>query len=119
MTLLSDLPVAAAFLIETDPQFEGDSAQILKSEAGMQVSQSLLAELNALPAGDTITAQEFDAVQKAVAVKTGQKGKALFMPIRVAITGRAHGPELKKVVPLLGKSKVLARISKTTELAGR
>jgi hypothetical protein len=36
-----------------------------------------------------------------VKVRTGQKGKALFHPIRVALTGRAEGPELDLAVPAI------------------
>jgi len=35
---------------------------------------------------------------------TGQKGKSLFMPIRVAVTGSTHGPELKDLIPLLDRA---------------
>jgi glutamyl-tRNA synthetase len=41
---------------------------------------------------------------------TGRKGKALFMPLRVALTGVEHGPELKALLPLIGRSRVLARL---------
>lgn len=47
---------------------------------------------------------------KAVAGQTGRKGKALFMPIRKALTGMEHGPELSKLLPLLGKQKVEERL---------
>ena len=47
---------------------------------------------------------------KAIAAQTGRKGKALFMPLRLALTGREHGPELKAVLPLLGRAEVLARL---------
>ncbi len=33
--------------------------------------------------------------------KTGRKGKALFMPLRKALTGAAHGPDMKRLLPLL------------------
>ncbi|MCZ8261072.1 MAG: glutamate--tRNA ligase [Beijerinckiaceae bacterium] len=46
----------------------------------------------------------------ALQAKTGRKGKALFMPLRQALTGRDHGPELKAVLPLLGRSAVLSRL---------
>lgn len=42
--------------------------------------------------------------------KTGRKGKALFMPLRKALTAREHGPELKIILPLLGKEKVEKRL---------
>jgi glutamyl-tRNA synthetase len=46
----------------------------------------------------------------AIQARTGRKGKALFMPLRQALTGREHGPELKAVLPLLGRSAVLSRL---------
>ena len=33
--------------------------------------------------------------------KTGRKGKGLFMPLRKAVTGQAHGPDMSDVMPLL------------------
>ncbi|QNK58458.1 glutamate--tRNA ligase [Paenibacillus sp. PAMC21692] len=47
---------------------------------------------------------------KTVQKDTGHKGKALFMPIRAAITGQTHGPDLNQSIVLLGKPKVLARL---------
>ncbi|MCA0405113.1 MAG: glutamate--tRNA ligase [Proteobacteria bacterium] len=47
---------------------------------------------------------------KAVSAATGRKGKELFMPLRLALTGREHGPELKAVLPLLSRDEVLARL---------
>lgn len=40
---------------------------------------------------------------------TGRKGKALFMPLRLALTGLASGPELADLLPLLGREGTLAR----------
>ena len=41
---------------------------------------------------------------------TGRKGKALFHPLRLALTGREHGPELKHLLPLLGRERAYARL---------
>lgn len=41
---------------------------------------------------------------------TGRKGKALFMPIRKALTAMEHGPELKQLLPLIGREKALKRL---------
>lgn len=41
---------------------------------------------------------------------TGRKGKALFHPLRLALTGREHGPELKHLLPLLGRERALERL---------
>lgn len=41
---------------------------------------------------------------------TGRKGRALFMPLRQALTGMDHGPEMATLLPLIGKTKVLQRL---------
>lgn len=41
--------------------------------------------------------------------KTGRKGRALFMPLRLALTGREQGPELADLLPLLGREGTLVR----------
>jgi glutamyl-tRNA synthetase len=46
---------------------------------------------------------------RAVREATGAKGKALFQPLRLALTGRAHGPELKVLLPLIGRARAMAR----------
>ena len=50
----------------------------------------------------------------AVKEATGAKGKALFLPLRLALTGREHGPELKTLLPLIGRERALARLSGRT-----
>ncbi len=45
-----------------------------------------------------------------VKVETGAKGRALFMPLRLALTGRDHGPELAQLLPLIGRHKADARL---------
>jgi glutamyl-tRNA synthetase len=41
---------------------------------------------------------------------TGKKGKELFMPLRLALTGLEHGPELGKILPLLGREEIIKRL---------
>jgi glutamyl-tRNA synthetase len=42
--------------------------------------------------------------------KTGRKGKELFMPLRLAITGEAHGADMSGLVQLIGRDRVMARL---------
>ncbi|MEM6666127.1 MAG: glutamate--tRNA ligase, partial [Pseudomonadota bacterium] len=42
---------------------------------------------------------------------TGAKGRRLFMPLRLALTGQSHGPELAGLLPLIGPRKVAARLA--------
>jgi len=49
----------------------------------------------------------------AVSAALGTRGRALYHPLRLALTGREHGPELKKLLPLIGRAKTLARLKGT------
>jgi glutamyl-tRNA synthetase len=46
----------------------------------------------------------------AVKEATGVKGRALFQPLRLALTAREHGPELKQLLPLIGRERAVARL---------
>jgi len=43
--------------------------------------------------------------------KTGRKGKALFLPLRLALTGRDHGPDMAALLPLIGRERALERLA--------
>lgn len=47
---------------------------------------------------------------RAVTEATGAKGRALFHPLRLALTGRENGPEMKSLLPLIGRERALARL---------
>jgi len=46
----------------------------------------------------------------AIKSSTGRKGKELFQPLRLALTAREHGPEMKEFLPLIGRARALARL---------
>lgn len=75
----------------TEPEFLAEAAACLPDE----------------PFDETSWSRWIGAIQ----ARTGRKGKALFMPLRLALTGRETGPELKAVLPLLGRSAVLSRLA--------
>ena len=56
-------------------------------------------------------AETWSAWTNAVKAATGAKGKALFHPLRMALTGVEAGPELKAMLPLIGRERALARLS--------
>ncbi len=43
--------------------------------------------------------------------ETGRKGKALFLPLRLALTGRDHGPDMAALLPLIGRERALERLA--------
>jgi glutamyl-tRNA synthetase len=68
---------------------------------------SAAAEL--LPKGP-LDAASWSAFTNAVKEKTGAKGKALFMPLRQALTGLDHGPEMAALFPLIGEERARKRL---------
>lgn len=80
--------------------------------AGEQVPNVLKAFYEQMEQLATFDSDHIKAAIKAVQKETGQKGKNLFMPIRVAVTGQTHGPELPEVIRLLGKETVMSRLEK-------
>ncbi|SDE08346.1 glutamate--tRNA ligase [Rhodospira trueperi] len=54
----------------------------------------------------------------ALKAATGRKGKGLFMPLRLALTGLDHGPELAALLPLIGRSRAAGRLERAAAAAG-
>lgn len=80
---------------------------ILKEEQVPEVLQVFADKLIHL---DDFNKDSIKAEIKATQKETGHRGKRLFMPIRVATTGQAHGPELPMAIELLGKETILKRL---------
>ncbi|WP_267434641.1 glutamate--tRNA ligase [Sphingomonas sp. GM_Shp_1] len=51
------------------------------------------------------------ALTAALKDATGRKGKALFLPLRLALTGRAQGPDMAALLPLIGRERTIARLN--------
>lgn len=63
-----------------------------------------------------LTAMEWDAqiwqaLTAALKQTSGRKGKALFLPLRQALTGRDHGPEMAALLPLIGRDAASERLA--------
>jgi glutamyl-tRNA synthetase len=65
--------------------------------------------LEALPPGP-LEAVHWKPWTEAIKIATGAKGRALFMPLRLALTGREHGPELAPLLPLMGRERIERRL---------
>lgn len=107
-TLLSDLPQAAQLFLESTPQLEPEAKVALNESTANAVVDAMVSELKS--GSGPLMVEEVDALPKKVSGKSGVKGKALYMPMRAAVTGKVHGPELKLILPILGRETVLKRI---------
>ena len=57
------------------------------------------------------TAETWGAWTAAVKAATGRKGRDLFHPLRLALTGAEQGPEMKALLPLIGRGRTVERLS--------
>jgi glutamyl-tRNA synthetase len=105
---LDQVPGRLALLFSASPDAALADAAIraeLSAEGARAVVRALAEELAAAPRLDR---DRFRAAANAVKARTGQKGKSLFHPIRLALTGRAEGPELDLIVPAIDRGAELA-----------
>jgi len=74
----------------------------------------MLAKAAELLPAEPYTGESWSLWTKALAAATGRKGRALYHPLRLALTGRENGPELAKLFPLIGRARALARLKGET-----
>ena len=103
---LEEIPDRLAFLFAFDVQeaLRRPAVAELLQEAG---AREVIAALAAAIEGPLPDREAFRAMANKVKEKTGQKGKALFHPIRIALTGESGGPELDLAVPAIDRGALL------------
>ncbi|PAE36955.1 glutamate--tRNA ligase [Bacillus sp. 7884-1] len=109
MSFGAEIVELSDMFFKEEAEYEEDAKEVLTGETVPEVLKAFAEELEKL---DNFKAGEIKAAMKAVQKSTGQKGKNLFMPIRAAVSGQTHGPDLPQAIELLGKGKVLNRIQK-------
>ncbi|MPN41747.1 Glutamate--tRNA ligase [bioreactor metagenome] len=63
-----------------------------------------------LQALEEVTVGEIKPLLKQITKELKLGGKLVYMPIRIALTGQMHGPELYDIIPLLGRENVFKRL---------
>lgn len=87
----------APVIADEDKDYTAQAAKLLSEGDGARISED-----------------DWGALIYDLKDKTDRKGKQLFMPLRLALTARTDGPELPKVVELLGRDRVLKRLNGET-----
>ena len=106
--LLTDAPRLAEPILNGGEPADDEARDVMAQE-------TVPALLEALRAGFADGPWERDALKgviKTAGKTAGAKGKNLFMPLRVKLTGACHGPDLVGIIHLLGREEVLARLSR-------
>jgi len=71
----------------------------------------MLQVFNDMVQENELTDEFLGKIFKNVQKETGNKGKNLYMPIRIALTGQNHGPDMKATMSILGKELIEKRIN--------
>ncbi|RNC62759.1 MAG: Glutamate--tRNA ligase [Candidatus Dichloromethanomonas elyunquensis] len=87
-----------------------EAAAILKAETIPSVLELFGKKVMIADPLDSAAAKQ---ILKEIAKELTLKGKDVFMPVRIALTGQMHGPDLDRIIALLGKENVMARLRQT------
>ncbi|TCP24140.1 glutamyl-tRNA synthetase /glutamate--tRNA(Gln) ligase [Scopulibacillus darangshiensis] len=104
----SEIVELTELFFRDDITYNEEAMAILNEEQVPEVLKTFSEELQSL---EVWTPEDIKKKIKATQKATAQKGKKLFMPIRVATTGQMHGPELPQSIALLGKDTVVSRLN--------
>lgn len=108
MSFGAEIVELSAQFFNDDIEYDEEAKAVLSGEQVPEVMTAFRTKLEELESFDPASIK---AAIKAVQKETGHKGKNLFMPIRVVTTGQTHGPELQEAISLLGRDKVIRRVS--------
>ncbi len=106
--LFSEVPGAVDFLLKDDFGFDDEAVAKVRGNAAAGGLLSSLADAFGSVTGWSADAAK--AVLNETAVAAGAKPGQLMFPLRVALSGRAHGPDLGDVLNLLGKDRCVTRV---------
>jgi len=103
---LLDFPKLLPIFLEEVPPMGEDALSVLKEEGAQGVIEAALEELTG--GGKEGWIERL--------TERGLKGRQLFRPLRAALTGRTEGPELRRVIELLGEERLKARLDAALKL---
>ncbi|WP_127576681.1 glutamate--tRNA ligase [Paenibacillus barengoltzii] len=107
MTAASDIVELSELFFRSELSVDEEAAAVLAEPQVPNVLSTFLAKVEGLA---DFSVENIGAAIKEVQKETGSKGKGLFMPIRVALTGQMHGRDLNQTIYLLGRDKVIERL---------
>ncbi|MHB1376532.1 MAG: glutamate--tRNA ligase [Candidatus Humimicrobiaceae bacterium] len=109
------------------PSYEDEALEMLGLDTSKKVIKVFLGMLEKLDSANGSTLDEDSLNEeeaKMIINETGAvlkneniKGKFLYMPIRASLTGKVHGPDLPRIISILGKKECIERISQSVSLS--
>ncbi len=105
---LDQLPAKSAFVCQFDPDAahaDEENAALLATESAQKVLAAFATRVQ--NASGPVTADQFKSWMNEIKTETGTKGKDLFHPVRIALTGAHSGPEFDKLIPVIEEGSQL------------
>ena len=103
---LEDLPTKSEIFFTERAKFAiAEEEEILRTENSKRIISVLKREVESV---ELVTPENFKEIMKKVQEETKLKGKDLYKPVRLALLGSEHGPDLAKVAEILGKEKIIS-----------
>jgi nondiscriminating glutamyl-tRNA synthetase len=115
VSCLAELPERVREVLDAGPP-QGEAVGVLESPRAADVLEGVAAGLSGAGAG-AADAAAYKQIVLETGRRAGVKGRDLFMPVRVALTGRLHGPDVGEIVALLGLDESLRRLRAGAALA--
>jgi nondiscriminating glutamyl-tRNA synthetase len=115
---LDQVPGRLSFLFDFDPEralADPEVDQEMRAQSAQAVVRALADRLRTAPRLDRET---FRAIANEIKARSGQKTRALFHPIRIALTGRVQGPELDLAIPAIDRGADLPRDTGMPKILG-
>ena len=100
------------FLVDEDMTWDEEAVEAIKTDDAKKLIDSFLNHLEEI---DEIDEEFASTIMKKIQKETGIKGKNLWFPVRAAITGSVHGPELSNAFVIMGKEKIKERLNYVKE----
>lgn len=97
------------------PDFESEAEEILHGE---QIPSVLTLFRDKMLQTEELSVESTKAILKSITKELKLGGKLVYMPIRIALTGQMHGPEIYHIIPLLGRENVFSRLDVTESRLG-
>ena len=107
--LRCDLELWARVLFGEPLAYTGEAEAVMRAASRPLFIAALVAT--------EVDGDDFRALAESVSQTTGVKGKALFMPLRAALTGQVHGPEMRRIFPLIDATHRKKRLEVALQMA--
>lgn len=107
VTTFAEIPEKLHLFADESAEVLPEAKEMLDEASSQSVFREYLQELQSI---SELNAGQFKTIMKKVQKETGVRGKQLWMPLRIALTGAMHGPELVYIAEYLGKDENIRRI---------